>query len=66
MADNPDDVLAWGTLSCADFDEHTLEFKIVGDMPTVARGRYAIVSSDKFRTTVMMADLWRKQQRVKV
>jgi hypothetical protein len=52
------DFLVWASLVGADFDEKTLEFRIDGDMPLLARGRYAIVDADKFGSTVRQARLW--------
>jgi hypothetical protein len=45
------------------FFERTLEFRIEGDMPPIARGRYAIVPAEKFRMVVMQANLWREKQK---
>jgi hypothetical protein len=58
-----DGVLAWGQLHSADFSEKTLEFRIEGDMPRVARGRYAIVDASTFRQTVMFAAAFREQRK---
>jgi hypothetical protein len=54
-------VLAWGTLHSADFEEKLLEFRISGDMPTITRGRYAIIGAEKLRMLVMEANLWREK-----
>jgi hypothetical protein len=55
-------VLAWGRLVSADFADKTLEFRIEGDMPTVAMGRYAIVDAERLRIVGMQARLWRDSQ----
>lgn len=58
-----DGLLAWGCLLSADFSERTLEFRIEGDMPTVKRGRYAIIDAERLRMLVMRANLWTEQQK---
>lgn len=58
-------MLVWARMAGADFDDKTLEFRVEGDMPRVACGRYAIVEAARFQTVVMQADLWRRAQKAK-
>ncbi len=55
--------IIWTRLLSADFDEKTLEFRVDGDMPRVAAGRYAIADAKEFGLIVMQAKLWRDSQR---
>lgn len=57
------DLIVHGVLYSADFDKNTLTFKIQGDMPSIARGRFTIVAFDKFGSILRQAKLWSDAQR---
>lgn len=48
----PHDWIVHGHMFAADFDEKTLTFRVEGDMPMVARGRFAIIPADRMYSII--------------